>query len=187
MKKIIDLRRQYPHIPFDIFVRWVEGINLNELTRKEQDDLHLILSEEEEKGKREQEAMERFFRERLSQLSASLIHKGLDVRVPGLDREHLQAILVYGFVTPSRQYIFAGGREITPVVVRQFVSNKLAMDFDLDEFKKVFRWLDRNKVIVSETKKQGFALSTHPARCTSEGQKVLQVTIKFAREVRSKK
>lgn len=145
---------------------------------------HFLLAEQEEVGKRSAEAEAQIFRDRLDHITGSMIHRKLDVNVPELDREHLRAVLVYGFVAPTQQRMFAGSREIAPETIRQFVENKLAMSFDSDQFDQVLRWLIRNKVTMGH---KGLSLSTQTGKCTSAGREVLQRTIEFAREVRAKK
>ena len=154
----VRLRQEYQNIPFDVFLRITGGISVSTLDAEEMEILRLILNEENEKGKAAKAAWEGVVQERLQFLVASMIHHELDIDVPGdLDREYVQAYIVYGLIAPSSTRTFAGSRYISPQTIRGFVERKLGSFFNLDKHQKAEAWLVQQGVV--DTAGGGYSLN----------------------------
>lgn len=143
-----SLRAEFPDVPFSDLLELANQVWLTELDAEGLEILRLILAEKNDEGKREREIVESLMRERLSVVSASMLHNELDLpTLRGVDREHVQAYVVYGLLMPSSARTFAGARGISPGVIREFVSRKLGARFNEVRYQAAERYLIREGVI----------------------------------------
>ena len=143
-----DLRKEYPNIPFYIFLDFTKKISIHELDEEGMEIFRLILEEENEKGKAAKDAEEEVLHERLQVITASMVHGELDISVPPqLDREHVRAYIVYGLIMPSSSRTFAGSRDINSRTILDFVKRKLGRLFDQAKHEQAESWLVRQGVL----------------------------------------
>lgn len=184
----IELRREFPDLPFDQFNEIIDTLGLGE-----PEALRIILREENDKAGLEREERERRLRERFETITASMLHRKLEIPVrlpPEMDREQLCAFLVYGFVVPSSTKRFVGSNYLPREYIRKDVRNKFGPLFEEDKFQTVEAYALRNGVIQqSKRGAQGFvAYSLNIAEgakgVTHDGRAIIIAVKRFMHEHR---
>lgn len=140
-----ELRREFPHIHF----KWFNKI-IDLLGSGEAEALREVLREEDEKARLQEDEQERALLERFHKLTASMLHRKLEIPVrlpPTVNREHLQAYLVYGLVAPSSTKRFVGANYLPQEHIRQDVRNKLGSLFRDEQHRAAENYLLRAGVI----------------------------------------
>lgn len=168
-----DLRKEYPDIPFVVFLGFIKEISLNELDEEGMEVFQLILKEENEKGKATKDAEKEILQERLKFITASMVHGELDINVPSqLDKKHVQAYIVYGLIMPSSSRTFAGSRDVSQQTIRNFVKSKLGRVFDQAKHERAESWLIKQGVINTSG---GFTLNLkeNTRKVSPEGQAII--------------
>jgi hypothetical protein len=142
LARLKHLRRQYPSIELEWFY------DIAKMFWGDFRELHRAMAEEEARAAAEQEEFRRRLGRLKSRLRLSDIHHELALKVPaGVDREHVQAILAYGFLDPGRERLFAG-RHLIPIRhVRENVSNKLTDRFQQEHLERGLRFLVSQGVV----------------------------------------
>lgn len=154
-----ELRKEFPEIPFGIFHAILETGDPENL--EERVALRELLTEEQEKAIAKKIEGEEEINIYVEQITSRLAHRLLHTNpIPGIDLEHLQAYLVYGFMTPTQRRTFAGKRKKTLGQVQREVANRLGVKFDPQEFNRVERFLIAHKIIV-EHRRGAYSLSLH--------------------------
>jgi len=140
--------------------------------------IDLLLSEADEKALAEKRAWEATVVKELGELSASMIHRAFNIKIPkDIDGEHLKAYLVYGLIRPSQRRIYAGKKTVKMETIQQFVRNKLGTYFDEAKFTAAHEWLLRNGVISDN---HGIALNISGKNTTKDGQQILSEAKRFS-------
>ncbi len=170
-----EARQAYPQVPTLTFVRIYEANQSEELTLLEELEKAETAAQEAAKG--EASAM-LAVRERLT---ASEHHHLLNIMVPdGIDREHTQAILMYGFLMPGNHRVFIGGKVLPERHVRENTDNKLGQRFSRDKYEKALAFLKRDGILnyhrLSGEQYDGLSLK---ARCDSMPQ-ILHAALEYA-------
>ena len=168
-----ELRRKYQDIPFEIFGDFVKKVSLPNLDEEEMQILHLLLQEENEKSRAAEAATKKLLRDKLETITASMMHCELKIDVPEwLDKDHVQAYIVYGLLMPSSPRTFAGSRDISRRTVKDFVRHKLGRVFNSAKYDCAENWLINHGVVDSS---RGRTLNTKENRSgvTREGRLII--------------
>jgi hypothetical protein len=181
-----ELRKEYSSIPFAVFLSIVEKTRIGELDEEGIQILRLILQEEEDKGRSEKLAEESLIKSRLTQVSGSMIHHGLRIRVSEeVDLECVQAYVVYGLLASTQSRTFAGGRSITKQRLQTVVANKLGIFFSKEKFEAVHAWLLKSGVVTVMSRNESLALNVSRKGCTESGLAIVEEAKRFKLELRS--
>jgi len=170
---VLELRKKFRKQDFSQFqeiieIFWDDGIEAV---------IEMLISEEEHALEAERLRNEKV-EEMVAQIRASELHHQLTIQVPeGVDLEHAQAILIYGFVMPGSQQTFMGANKLPTEHVKVNVKNKLGERFDNHLWKKAWSWVMSLGIIQSTRSKsaRAHALRTRAiATTTEEGRGVLK-------------
>lgn len=175
------LHVKYPHVSVLTLVRYLEVYDVID------DDLRVelerIFSEEnEELAKQEEEFQERVLVE-IERITASMTHRKLmsllpDVP-PDIDVEHLAAVGVYGFATPSQTRKYFGTRKVSEQALYDRVHNKLRVKFKPKSFKIALNYFMRVGVVIN---KDGYSLNSDKKRMREEGIAIFDAIERFLQE-----
>ena len=180
-RQILALRRRFPAMKLELFQEIVTLFGFDDL-----EGLIDLLQEEEDKARALEEEQDRKIEERISQIRLSELHHEIQIQVPeGVDLEHVQAILVYGFAMPGQERVFAGRKPISLQRVRVQVRNKLLSEYDEDKFDTAFLFLVRNGAL-TQTGSKGSACSLNvhakAKSVTPEGVAIIKAVKQFLRD-----
>lgn len=151
------------------------------------------LDEAERQAIEKNEAHEARLRELRKELSASEQHRLLTFLVPaGIDLEHVQAILMYGFLAPGHDRSFIGRKMLPVRNVRKDVQNKLGIGYSKESYDKAFAYLKKEGVFnFFDTGGREEAASLK-SNCTepelgTHGAQILRVALEYLRKNKSKR
>lgn len=152
--RLVQLRRQFPTIPFDLFRECLGLVTLETLNDEGLLEFLRELEEkalaEERKRQTELEQVRRKLEAHIQSLVAREPHRGLNFPAEsGVDLEHAQAIIAYGFsFTGTSQRIYAGSNKLPKRHVRVNVKRKLAERYRDDLFNGALAYLVRHGVVM---------------------------------------
>lgn len=190
-----SIRKQYPHIPASEFLElvrqiWdqIQGKSLRELDPESVDIIKMLFAEREQEALAASRLEHKLIQDLGDKITASMLHRQLPIEVSaGIDLEHAQAFITYGFVFPSSKRVFAASNYLPVEHIRKNVSGKLLLRYSEDKFRAVEGYLLRNGVInlvSKQTKKASEALyslniNERARSVTPEGRRIIAVTKQF--------
>lgn len=193
-----SLRKEYPHIPASEFLQLVreirdqlQGKALRELDEETLDVVRLLFAEREQEALVVHTSEQALIQNIGERITASMLHRQLEITVPkGVDLEHAQAFLTYGFIFPSSNRTFAGENHLPREHIRRNVRGKLLHRFEVEKFSTVENYFLRCGVIMQQGKAAAviYSLNTHEwARgVTREGREAIKVIKCFMHQHRPK-
>lgn len=177
-----ELRDAYPHMLFSQFVE------IYELHRNNPDLLD-YLDAAEKKAVLAKEAAEEKLKKLYEEISASEQHRKLNIVVPAdFDLEHVQAVLMYGFLMPGKTVVFLGKHLLPESHVRTNVENKLGFNFSQKKLDMALSYLKKegifNRRSAESGRGEGLSLKTSwkEKGIGTHGAQILRVALEFARE-----
>jgi len=146
------LRQEYRCVPFARFTEIVFEIGRDVVSRGGSEEdwnvLRALLEEAKAESLKERRAEEQKVAEQIEKITASMLHRKLKLNLPDdVDPEHIQAILVYGFIAPSSSKRFVGSRFLPGEHILKDVFNKLGPKFNAVEYRVAFSFLVNHGVI----------------------------------------
>ncbi len=176
MSFIKELRRAYPHMPMAIFVGIYEAHKDSDSLLEELDEAegpHRVMAEE---GKRAWDELGK-------RLSASQQHHKLKFMVSAdVDLEHVQALIMYGFLAPGQRTAYIGRHCLPTVLVRENTRNKLGPLFSEEKYATALAYLKKLKVLVPRRNSgEEEALSLRSSgEGLGHGAEIVRVAIEYA-------
>lgn len=168
----VELRRSFPTMDFQWFLEIVAMYSNDPKVLAE------VLQEEEARAKKVQE-QETAKQEEVLARVMSVVHLELNIDVPpGWDKEHVQALVMYGFVQPGSDGAYAGGCKVLGRHVRVNTRNKLVHRFDNRKYDEAVAYLVAQGVLnVFDSGGEGRAYSLNvrekAAKVTPQGRAII--------------
>jgi len=124
-------------------------------------------------------------------MSVSEQHHKLKFVVPaGVDLEHVQALIMYGFLMPGQDKAYIGGKVLPERHVRTNVKNKLGIRYDLTMYGGALQYLKKEGVLnqqSSGSREEALSLkSGSDAKTRIHGEQILRVSLEYERVSRRK-
>ena len=179
MSFLKDLRGAYPRMPMGQFIEIVTKY-------RESDELLARLDEAERPAADAFEAHRKAWKELLQRVSASEQHHHLHFVVPPkYDLEHVQAIIMYGFLMPGSGISFIGAHALPIRHVHTNVRNKLGRyRFDETKYQLALEFLIKEGVVCPPNRdghKDAISLNQRAGKETSShGEQILRVALDYA-------
>lgn len=169
-KTIWGLRSRYPHLTFSRFARLLSDLGVDDVSSMEKRrlaDLCSILAEEDREAQAEYQRGEQAISRCGEMIAANVreMHRALDVVAPpGIDLEHVQAVLVHGFAAPGRSALYVKKSYLPERHVREDVENKLGEKFSSEAYRAALNFLLANGAIIQPKKRHGTMLVSYNPR-----------------------
>ena len=166
-----ELRAAYPTTPLKTFLEIFEEYNAS-------DQLLEMLDLAEFSAIREKQYFEDQMRQVEERLRLSDFHTMLHIAVhPDLDLEHVQAVLMYGFVSPGSGTVYAGANTISRVNVFTNTNNKLVARYSQEKADRALDYLVREGVVnqIGRKSNRAYSFNTDNGTATLHGQTIIAV------------
>lgn len=178
-ERILALRRRFPQMLLKQFLEIIEIVGLDhpDYLIEELEKAEIMARAEEARRQAELDLV-------LTRIRASEMHHRLRITAPAdVELEYAQAILMYGFIVPGRQIVYAESRRISLEPIRMRVENKL-FGFNAEKFNAAFASLVTHRVLLptQESKEASYSLNLKARGTTCYGQQVIAEVARFIRE-----
>jgi hypothetical protein len=166
-----ELRGAYPTMSLKTFLEIFEAHNAS-------DELLEKLDLAEFEALREKQHFEDQMRLVESRLRLGDLHTQLNIVVHhDLDLEHVQAVLMYGFISPGSVVVYAGANSISRVNVFTNTKNKLVARYSQEKADRALDYLVREGVLnqIGRKSNRAYSFNTDNSAATLHGQMIIAV------------
>lgn len=151
----IELRSEFPSVPSCEFIRLLETY------RHDYSVLVDRMAEAEDRAVREREDQRLRIEEVLTRIRVNDQHIKLHLTLPsGIDMEHSQMLLTYGFIVPGRRgLVYTCGNVISGINLHINVQNKMGARFRQDKYDQALAYFVAQGVVQTTGRKSSMAYS----------------------------